>query len=241
MGVAVDAANNVYIADTGNSRVLKYNPITKTATQLGNYLWIPGATCDGGITPAAANCTYTAYDLTGKGYSSSILNEPGASVTPTTAPPQYKFKNPQGLAVDQWGNVYVADTGNSVIVEIPSDTKLGGATQLFQYPGAPTFTTPVAVAIGPVIVRPDKTGPDTSSLPTRGIRPVRSFAYRRAAATCSRRRPRPRGAPLRCRYLQPFRSLAARASQPRTGLRWTRPGTSMSRTAQATRSGRPPL
>ena len=38
-----------------------------------------------------------------------------------------------------------------MIVEIPSDTKLGGATQLFQYPGAPTFTTPVAVAIGPVI------------------------------------------------------------------------------------------
>jgi hypothetical protein len=151
MGVAVDAANNVYIADTGNSRILKYNPITKTATQLGIYLWIPGATCDGGITPAAANCIYTAYDLTGKGYNSSILNEPGASVTPTTAPPQYQFKNPQGLTVDQWGNVYVADTGNSVIVEIPSDTKLGGAAQLFQYPGAPTFTTPVAVAIGPVI------------------------------------------------------------------------------------------
>jgi sugar lactone lactonase YvrE len=151
MGVAVDAAGNVYIADTGNSRILEYNPVTGTATQLGNYLWIPGATCDGGTTPAAADCNYTAYTLAGGGFSSSILNEPGASVTPTTAPPQYKFKNPQGLAVDQWGNVYVADTGNSVIVEIPSDTKLGGATQLFQYPGAPTFTTPVAVAIGPMI------------------------------------------------------------------------------------------
>jgi sugar lactone lactonase YvrE len=150
MGVAVDAAGNVYIADTGNSRILEYNPVTGTATQLGNYLWIPGATCDT-TGSQAANCTYTAYTLAGAGFSSSILNEPGASVTPTTAPPQYKFKNPQGLAVDQWGNVYVADTGNSVIVEIPSDTKLGGATQLFQYPGAPTFTTPVAVAIGPVI------------------------------------------------------------------------------------------
>ncbi len=158
MGVAVDAAGNVYIADTGNSRILKYNPVTGTANQLGNYLWIPGATCD---TPGsqAANCTYTAYTLAGAGYSSSILNEPGASVTPTTAPPQYKFKNPQGLAVDQWGNVYVADTGNSVIVEIPSDTKLGGAAQLFQYPGAPTFTTPVAVAIGPVIGSSGQTWP----------------------------------------------------------------------------------
>ena len=34
MGVAVDAAGNVYIADTGNSRILKYNPITGTANQL---------------------------------------------------------------------------------------------------------------------------------------------------------------------------------------------------------------
>ena len=42
MGVAVDAANNVYIADTGNNRILEYNPITASATQLGNYLWIPG-------------------------------------------------------------------------------------------------------------------------------------------------------------------------------------------------------
>jgi hypothetical protein len=34
-----------------------------------------------------------------------------------------------------------------VIVEIPGDVKLGGATPLFQYAGAPTFTQPVAVAV----------------------------------------------------------------------------------------------
>ena len=244
MGVAVDAAGNVYIADTGNSRILKYNPVTGTANQLGNYLWIPGATCDGGITPAAANCTYTAYTLAGAGYSSSILNEPGASVTPTTAPPQYKFKNPQGLAVDQWGNVYVADTGNSVIVQIPSDTKLGGATQLFQYPGAPTLTTPVAVAINSARVTL-RSGQILARIYLRCRHwksAVRSFA------TAGRLRPAAdddhagrRQAPLRCRYLQPFRYLAARSSLTRTGLRWTRPGTSISRTAQATRSGRCPL
>ena len=122
MGVAVDAANNVYIADTGNNRILEYNPITASATQLGNYLWIPG--------PQSSNA-------------------PGSSVTATTAPPQYTFKAPQGLAVDQWGNVYVADTGNGVVVEIPSNTNLGGATPLLQFPGAPQFTAPVAVAIGP--------------------------------------------------------------------------------------------
>jgi sugar lactone lactonase YvrE len=161
MGVAVDAANNVYISDTGNNRILKYNPITKTAAVLGNYLWVPGAICDGGIVPAVGDCVFQGYSTQAPGSSTvvssfgsagaatsvSILNEPGASVTATTPPPQYKFKAPQGLAVDQWDNVYVADTGNAAIVEIPGDVKLGGATPLFQYAGAPTFTNPVAVAV----------------------------------------------------------------------------------------------
>ena len=161
MGVAVDAGNNVYISDTGNNRILKYNPLTKTAAVLGNYLWIPGSICDGGIVPAASDCVFKGYSTQAPGSSTvvssfgpagvatnvSILNEPGASVTATTPPPQYAFKAPQGLAVDQWDNVYVADTGNAVIVEIPGDVKLGGATPLFQYAGGPTFTQPVAVAV----------------------------------------------------------------------------------------------
>ena len=60
MGVAVDAAGNVYIADTGNSRVLKYNPVTGTANQLGNYLWIPGATCD---YPGLTGCKLHLYRI----------------------------------------------------------------------------------------------------------------------------------------------------------------------------------
>jgi sugar lactone lactonase YvrE len=163
MGVAVDAANNVYIADTGNNRILKYNPLTKTAAVLGSYLWIPGSICDGGIVPAAGDCVFQGYSTQAPGSSIvnssfgsagvstnvSILNEPGASVTATTPPPQYQFKAPHGLAVDQWDNVYVADTGNAAIVEIPGDVKLGGATPLFQYAGGPTFTQPVAVAVDP--------------------------------------------------------------------------------------------
>jgi sugar lactone lactonase YvrE len=161
MGVAVDAANNVYISDTGNNRILKYNPLTKTAVVLGSYLWIPGSICDGGIVPAASDCVFQGYSTQAPGSTTivssfgasgvasnvSILNEPGGPVTATTPPPQYKFKAPQGLAVDQWDNVYVADTGNAAIVEIPGDVKLGGATPLFQYAGAPTFTQPVAVAV----------------------------------------------------------------------------------------------
>lgn len=119
MGVAVDAANNVYISDTGNNRVLEVNGVTGVATVLGNNVWVSGA---------AAGAS-------------------GASVTATTAPPQYAFKAPQGLAVDSSNNVYVADTGNGVVVEIPSNIALGGAVPLLAYTGAPTFSNPVAVAV----------------------------------------------------------------------------------------------
>jgi hypothetical protein len=147
-GVAVGADNTVYISDTGNNRVLKVNPITNAVQVLGNYVWVPGATCDGGVTPAAADCP-SAAEL------AALPQDYIAGATsPTTPPPQYTFNAPQGLAVDEFNNVYVADTGNAAVVEIPSNFFLGGATPLLQYPGAPTFVTPVAVAIGPYIGTP---------------------------------------------------------------------------------------
>jgi sugar lactone lactonase YvrE len=130
MGVALDGANNIYISDTGNNRILKVNPITSVAAVLGNYVWVPGSTCYFTTSPAP-DCPTTTP----------------SSVTATTAPPQYAFNHPQGLAVDVWNNVYVADTGNKVVVEIPSNLGLGGAVPLLAYPGAPSFSKPVAVAV----------------------------------------------------------------------------------------------
>jgi sugar lactone lactonase YvrE len=147
MGVALDAANNIYISDTGNNRVLEVNAGTGIATQLGNYLWIPGSTCVGNSGTPAADCPVATAGGSNSVATFTLANQPGASVTPTTAPPQYQFNAPQGLAVDTWGNVYVADTGNAAVVEIPSNTALGGAAPMLQYTGAPTFTTPVGVAV----------------------------------------------------------------------------------------------
>jgi sugar lactone lactonase YvrE len=141
MGVALDAANNVYISDTGNNRILEVNALTGVAKVLGNYLWIPGSTCVGSGT-AASDCPGTQSNAP-----QALGAEPGASVTSTTAPPQYQFNAPQGLAVDSLGNVYVADTGNAAVVEIPSNTALGGASPLLQYTNAPAFVSPVAVAV----------------------------------------------------------------------------------------------
>ncbi len=110
MGVAVDSAGNVYIADTGNNRVVKVNATTGVQTVLGKSTFISGG--------AAPGSTVAQYQF-GAFRSGGRLRE-------------------QRLR---------SDTGQRVIVEIPYDIDLGGAAPLFSYPGAPTFVTPVAVAV----------------------------------------------------------------------------------------------
>jgi sugar lactone lactonase YvrE len=73
-GVAVDAAGNVYIADSGNSRIRKVS--------------------NGVITTVAG------------GGSALGDNGPAASA---------QLTDPQGVAVDSAGNLYIADTGNNLI------------------------------------------------------------------------------------------------------------------------------
>ena len=136
-GVALDSTGSVYISDTGNNRILKMDASSGAFSVLGNYVWVSGSLCDGGSTTSPCPT------------SGGLAGEPGASVSKTTPPPQYAFNAPQGLAVDAFNNVYVADTGNSAVVEIPSNFQLGGATPLLSYPGAPKFSSPVAIAIDP--------------------------------------------------------------------------------------------
>ena len=85
-GVAVDAAGNVYLADTYNNRVRKVTPDGKITTVAGTGS--EGDSGDGG--PAT----------------SAQLDEP------------------QGLAVDASGNLYIADTDNCKIRKVTPDGKI---------------------------------------------------------------------------------------------------------------------
>jgi sugar lactone lactonase YvrE len=152
--VAVGPTGTVYIADPANNQVVAKPAGSGTPTTVGTGLKGPM-----GVAVDIAGNVYisdtgnnrileVALATTG---AQTVLGGVLAAGTPAYAQwpvgPQYSLNAPQGIAVDALGNVYVADTGNKRIVEIPNDTHLGPATPMFQYPGAPTFINPVAVAV----------------------------------------------------------------------------------------------
>jgi len=108
-GVAVDASNNVYVADTGNNAVKEilagngYNTVTLAT----------GFSSPSGVAVDASKNIYVAD--TGNNAVKEILAAGGYKTVITLGS---GFKSPTAVAVDSSGNVYVADTGNSAVKEI---------------------------------------------------------------------------------------------------------------------------
>jgi DNA-binding beta-propeller fold protein YncE len=108
-GVAVDAAGNVYIADTGNSAIKEWMAANNNIITLA--------------TLGLSNSADVAVDVSGNVYiadtgNSAIKKWIAASNTITTLLSS-GLSNPSGVAVDGSGNVYIADTGDNAIKELP--------------------------------------------------------------------------------------------------------------------------
>jgi sugar lactone lactonase YvrE len=136
-GVAVDSIGNLFVSDAGNSVIRKITPagvVTTIAGMAGSagttdgigssaqFNYPSDLVIDSGSNLYVADTgNHTVRKIT-IGVSSvtvsTFAGQPGVSGSTDGVGNAAKFKTPLGLAIDNSGNLYVADAGNSVIRKI---------------------------------------------------------------------------------------------------------------------------
>ena len=131
-GLAIDSLGNLYVADAGNNKIRKITPLGVVTTLAGSGA---AGNINGAGTAASFNQpTGVAVDINGNVYvadsnnnlvrkiapDGTVITLAGTGQTGATNGPltSASFSNPQGVATDIYGNVYVADTGNNLIRKI---------------------------------------------------------------------------------------------------------------------------
>jgi sugar lactone lactonase YvrE len=159
LGVAVDAAGNLYIADSGNSRVRKISSdqiITTVAGNGGGCCWVTGDVS--ALSAQLYNPVGVAVDSSGNLYVSDTYNNYIRKVTPDgiihilagvgvgiqpgslasgVAATSEQLNLPAGMVLGPNGNLYFADAGTQRVLMISSDgtiTTIAG-TALVGYSG----------------------------------------------------------------------------------------------------------
>jgi sugar lactone lactonase YvrE len=165
-GVAIDSAGNLYIADTFNHTIRKITPAGLVTTFAG--VEQSSGTTDGTGPSALFNSpTGLALDASGNIYVADTANATIRRITPAgtvstfaglptisghknndgSAGTDAWFNQPQALAFDTAGNLYVADTGNAAIRKItPARVVTTLALNDGTTPPAPNPSTPSAPA-----------------------------------------------------------------------------------------------
>ena len=134
-GIGVDAAGNLYISDTGNLRVRKVsNGIITTIAGNGTdgYTGDGGPAVSAGVYPQAlavspAGDVYVSESYNGVAVVRKISNGTIATIAGNGTvgysgdgglATQAQLRQPNGLALDEAGNLYIADRGNQVVRKV---------------------------------------------------------------------------------------------------------------------------
>jgi sugar lactone lactonase YvrE len=138
-GIAVDGAGDVYIADTGNSRIVEVPVLNGALTPASSTAYTAQLKGPTGLAFSASGNLYIA-DTGNKRllfvpYRGGVLNFGIAQAYGSG------FSTPSSVTVDPSGNVFVADSGNNVVYEFPAP--LGSAAQAAVVTG---LSAPTAVA-----------------------------------------------------------------------------------------------
>src|SRR6266567_7863545 len=143
--LAVDSANNIYVADTYNSTIRKITPARVVSTFAGSAGSI--GTADGTGSAARFNLpsgvavdragtgniyvgdtsNFTIRQITPAGVVTTLAGSPGMRGGTNGTGSAARFELPEGMAVDSTGNIYVADTDPSTIRKLTP----GGAVSTF--------------------------------------------------------------------------------------------------------------
>jgi sugar lactone lactonase YvrE len=170
-GVAVDAKGNVFVADSGNNTIRKITPEGAVSTLAGaagqsgavdmprekaRFNWPFGVAVDveGNVFVADLG-NHAIRKISPEGVVSTLAgtaDQPGAV---DKAGAEARFNSPRGIAVDDFGVVYVAEYSNHTIRKIASNGDVGtlagtaGETGSVDKVGAEArFNRPAGVAVG---------------------------------------------------------------------------------------------
>jgi sugar lactone lactonase YvrE len=149
-GVTVDPAGNLYVTDTSNFTVRELTPAGVVTTLAGNaglsgsadgtgkaarfYVPTGVAVNSAGIIYVADTGNSTIRKVTSGGMVTTLAGRAKQTGSVDNTNYQATYFSPGGVAVDNAGNVYVADTYNSTIRKVTSDggvATLAGSAGLF--------------------------------------------------------------------------------------------------------------